>query len=346
MARKKKNELPSGNIRVQVYDYTDEDGKKHYKSFTAPTKAQAQALATEWKNHRRELKEALTVSQACERYIEMKRNVLSPYTITGYETALRRINRYAVSRVDLSILRNEDLQLFVSELSGAVSPKSIRNTIGLISAALKVFLPKFDTAITLPAKVKPKLYIPTASDVQVLLDNCGTPELKLAVLFAAVGTMRRGEACAVTFSDVDYAAQTIEINKAMAKVGNSPEWVVKSPKTYSSYRRIRMPQYIMDMIKMLDDGRRNSVIGLTPDQVYDRFSVALRHSGLPSFRYHDLRHYAASKMHADGIPQRYIEALGGWEPGSNVLKQIYENVYDDELSKISSDFAERNRFNV
>ena len=50
MARKKKNELPSGNIRIQVYDYTDEDGKKHYKSFTAPTKAQAQALATEWKN--------------------------------------------------------------------------------------------------------------------------------------------------------------------------------------------------------------------------------------------------------------------------------------------------------
>ena len=62
MARKKKNELPSGNIRVQVYDYTDNDGKKHYKSFTAPTKAQAQALATEWKNHRRELKESLTVA--------------------------------------------------------------------------------------------------------------------------------------------------------------------------------------------------------------------------------------------------------------------------------------------
>ena len=36
---KKKNQLPSGNVRIQVYDYTDEDGKKHYKSFTAATKA-------------------------------------------------------------------------------------------------------------------------------------------------------------------------------------------------------------------------------------------------------------------------------------------------------------------
>ena len=57
MAKKKKGELPSGNIRIQVFDYTDENGKKHYKSFTARTKAEAQALATEWKNNRRELKD-------------------------------------------------------------------------------------------------------------------------------------------------------------------------------------------------------------------------------------------------------------------------------------------------
>lgn len=27
MAKKKKNQLPSGSIRIQVYDYTDVDGK-------------------------------------------------------------------------------------------------------------------------------------------------------------------------------------------------------------------------------------------------------------------------------------------------------------------------------
>ena len=38
---KKKNQLTSGNYRVQIYDYTDAAGKKHYKSFTAPTKKEA-----------------------------------------------------------------------------------------------------------------------------------------------------------------------------------------------------------------------------------------------------------------------------------------------------------------
>lgn len=36
MAKVKKQ--PSGNWRVQVYDYTDAKGKRHYKSFTADTK--------------------------------------------------------------------------------------------------------------------------------------------------------------------------------------------------------------------------------------------------------------------------------------------------------------------
>lgn len=33
MATAKK--LPSGSWRCQVYDYTDENGKRHYKSFTS-----------------------------------------------------------------------------------------------------------------------------------------------------------------------------------------------------------------------------------------------------------------------------------------------------------------------
>lgn len=344
MARKKKGELPSGNVRIQIYDYTDENGKKHYKSFTAPTRAQAQAMATEWKNNRRELKEALTVATACEKYIEMKRNVLSPYTVTGYEAALKRIKKYSVSKIDLSVIKNEDLQLFISSMK--VAPKTAKNTMSLISSAMGVFLPNFSIDVTFPAKSKPNLYIPTSVDVQKLLDNCNTTELKLAVLFAAVGTMRRSEIAAVKFSDVDYKKNLITVYTAMAKVGNHSEWIIKSPKTYHSSRKIRMPKYAIEMIKKLDTGEREFVIGLTPDQIYDRFSTALKNSGLPSFRFHDLRHYAASQMHADGIPERYIEAMGGWKPGSTVLKRVYETAFENEMIQMGETFAENSKFTV
>ena len=66
MAKKrKKNTLPSGSYRIQALDYIDVDGKRHYRSFTAPTKAEAQLLAAQWKNNRTEQKKVkLTVYDA------------------------------------------------------------------------------------------------------------------------------------------------------------------------------------------------------------------------------------------------------------------------------------------
>lgn len=79
---------------------------------------------------------------------------------------------------------------------------------------------------------------------------------------------------------------------------------------------------------------------------YLRFERALRDSGLPPFRFHDLRHHAASQMHALGIPDRYIEAIGGWKPGSTVLKRVYENVIDEERTKIENLYEENSSFTV
>lgn len=344
MARKKKGELPSGNVRVQVYDYTDEAGKKHYKSFTAPTRAQAQAMANEWKNNRRTLKEPLTVSVACEKYIEMKRNVLSPSTVRGYYTNQRQIKKYPIGSMELSRIQNQDIQVFVSDFSATHSPKGVQNTFGLLSATLSVFLPDFNIHVTLPQKSKIDLYTPSSSDIQKLLDHCRTPELKVAILFAAVGTMRRGEVCAVTFDDVDFQNQVVRISKAYTQ-SEEWEWVIKSPKTYESSRTVRMPKYVFDLIKTIHHDKPN-VVGMTPNALYLRFEKALAAANLPAFRFHDLRHYAASQMHLFGMPDRYIEAMGGWKPGSGVLKRVYENVIDEERIRLEDAYAKSSPFSV
>ena len=46
MAKAKK--LPSGNWRIRVYSHTDDTGKKHYESFTAPTKQQAEMMGAKF----------------------------------------------------------------------------------------------------------------------------------------------------------------------------------------------------------------------------------------------------------------------------------------------------------
>jgi len=61
----------------------------------------------------------------------------------------------------------------------------------------------------------------------------------------------------------------------------------------------------------------------------------LKRLSIPHFRFHDLRHYSASIMHAIGIPDQYIMQRGGWS-SDGVLKSIYRNTMDDYAKKFSS----------
>ena len=88
------------------------------------------------------------------------------------------------------------------------------------------------------------------------------------------------------------------------------------------------------------------MLNCTPDRLYVRFKRVLKASGLPDFRYHDLRHHAASQMHAAGVPDRYIEAIGGWSAGSGVLKRVYENVIDIERKRFEDAYMNQHKFSV
>ena len=76
-------------------------------------------------------------------------------------------------------------------------------------------------------------------------------------------------------------------------------------------------------------GRKGAIIHVTPDRLSNMFRQALLKTGLPHFRFHDLRHYAASIMHAIGVPDQYILQRGGWS-SDNVMKTVYRNVIDME----------------
>lgn len=59
----KAKRLPSGNYRVREYDYMDEDGVKHYRSFTAETKAKAELMAKKFKADKESAKAEASVDE-------------------------------------------------------------------------------------------------------------------------------------------------------------------------------------------------------------------------------------------------------------------------------------------
>ncbi len=326
--KKKKNQLPSGRYRVQVYDYTDSTGKKHYKSFTAPSKKLAQLAAAEWqanKDKHHTTPENLTVYDAIGRYIEIKKGILSPSTMRGYESLHEQYFKGRIGDIRLSELRSQDAQIWISDLAVHLAPKTVKNAYGLLSSALDVFAPDQKIKVTLPQKRKPDLYCPNDHDVQKLLVHIKDTELELAVLLAAFGPLRRGEISALT--DKDLSGCYITVRHSMVK-GPDKQWHIKSPKTADSARTIELPSFVADKLR----GRTGQLVRMNPDYITHRFGRVLARLDIPHFRFHDLRHYSASIMHAIGIPDQYILQRGGWAT-DGIMKSVYRNVIDLEATK-------------
>ena len=248
--KKKKNALPSGSYRVQALDYVDADGKRHYRSFTASTKKEAQLLAEEWKlNRKKGIREPdnLTVLEAVERYQTIREAVLSPSTMRGYDGLKRCYFSGSFGRISLRELDSTATQMWISDMvKKGLSPKTVRNAYGLLAASLDMFAPDLHLKVQMPARKKPELYCPNDSDIKTLLECIEGTELELAVLLAAFGPLRRGEICALT--DKDIKGNTITVNKSMVE-GPDCVWSIKQPKTYGSYRTLELPDFVIAKLR-------------------------------------------------------------------------------------------------
>lgn len=327
--KKKKGTLPSGKVRIQKR-YKDENGQTHMKSFTARSRAEAEAMAAEWLAHRSQVVDRITVAGAVEKYIRMKQAVLSPSTIRSYLGMHRKYLSGPFGQTQLLDVTNLDIQLWVSQISADASPKTVRNVFGLLSATLSMFMPDFPMRATLPAKIKPDLYCPSTADIKAVLAATDDLQLKAAILLAAVGTMRQGEICALKWDDID--GRTCHIRSSMVKDLDGI-WSIKAPKTLSSDRSVPMTKEVMQLLHALPKNRDGRVLSYNPQQVGHRFQTAVKRAGVHWFRFHDLRHYSASQMHLMGIPDKYIEARGGWQDGSSVMKRTYQTVIDIEKAR-------------
>lgn len=232
----------------------------------------------------------------------------------------------SLGNIRLKDIRSDAVQAWINEFAINHSPKTVRNAYGLISAVIDAFANDIRLHITLPQKVQSSLYVPSDSDIKALLVyfNENDKDMELAVYLAAFGTLRRSEVCALTSDDVK--GNLISVNKAMVDKGSN-EWVIKTTKTTSSTRIVEMPAFVTE--KFPTSGY---IVNLNPDQITRRFERAFKQLNLKPFRFHDLRHYAASIMHAIGVPDQYIMQRGGW--GSDrTLKAIYRGTIEEYTQK-------------
>ena len=333
MANAKK--LPSGAWRVLLYCGKDENGKRIYKSFTADTRKQAEAAAALYAvKAKREKSGDMTVGEAIDRYIESKENVLSPSTIGGYRIT-RRNQIQNLMDVPLSEITNVEIQAEFNREALRLSPKTLRNAHGLLSAALGVYLPDFTLRTSLPAKEHKVLDLPTPAEVIAAVR--GT-DIELPCLLALWLSLRMSEVRGIRYKDIQ--GNILTTRNVKIKFG-AEEFTKEQTKTYNSTRIHELPEYLLTLI---GTGEPDTyVVPMVAQTITKTLKRLVKRSCGKDVTFHHLRHLNASVMVELGVPDKYAMERGGWSTDST-LRNIYQHTFDEkrkEIDKQINDYFER-----
>lgn len=309
-------QLPSGKYRLRQM----EKGKTYTVIVDEkPSKAKATQLMAEEIEKSKIIVEKMTFQIAAEKYVESKKNVLSPRTIRDYSKMCSRLSEWFVKKNIADITQN-DINRQVNELAIDRTPKTVSNLHGFISAILGVFRPDLNISTKLPQKAKNEPYIPSDEDVKNILYHVKGTIFEIPIILGCYG-MRRSEICALTPDDIE--GDVVHITKALVQDIND-NWIVKTTKTTSSTRDIIIPMEIADRIR-----EQGYAYNGFPGSISNHLSKLEKELGIEHFSLHKLRHYFASKMSALGVPEADILKLGGWET-DHVMKTVYRHSMIDK----------------
>lgn len=312
---------------MQVYD--KETGK--YLSFTSklPGKAgknEAELMAREYQLGRKQKREVgKTVGECIDEYISLKENILSPTTIAGYRK-YKNTSLSGLCEILIKDLTQQTVQAYINKLSLTMSPKSIHNAHGLLSAVVKVYAPGLALNTTLPRVQKKIKRLPEVEEV--LSAIIGT-DIELPCLLAMWCSLRMSEIRGLKKTDIIDSVLTVE--RTIVNADN--EHIEKdSTKTVESTRQIELPEYIISLVNTLPE--EQEYITLVKDHaLYMRFTRLLERKGIPHMSFHDLRHMNASIMLMLGVPDKYAMERGGWSTNST-LKAVYQHTFSAERKAV------------
>ena len=325
MATAKKQ--PSGQWKCRAYSHTDENGKKHYRAFTAPTKQEAEQLAAKFSGKvERSERCDLTVAEAIDGYITSRDGVLSPSTIRGYRR-MQRNNYASISHEKIRRLTSERVQLFVSDLAKTMSAKSVKNVYGLLTSSVGLYLPEMLFKVKLPAINKKRDSAPS-DEVVAALYHAAPEWLRICIGLGAFCGMRRGEVSALKFGDID--GRIIHIHADMVQDASGKYNYKEMPKTVDSVRDVYAPAELIDLIG--DGDPDDFVIDRYTGSITAMFEDLCKSLKITGVRFHDLRAYYAS-VGAVTIPDTYLARFGGWSKSSSVMKDIYQREIENKTEQ-------------
>lgn len=189
----------------------------------------------------------------------------------------------------------------------------------------------------------------TPKHLGTFLDAVADHELYALFHLLAFRGLRRGEVCALEWDDFDWEAKTVSITRQL--ITGLGKRIEGRPKSDAGSRTISLDAGTIEVLKRHRHAsistppiaghekkifRTKRGYTLDPNKVTRTFLRLADEAGLPPIRLHDLRHGAASLLHASGADMKTIQETLG-----HSTLVLTANTYTSLFPEIAHEAAER-----
>jgi integrase len=364
----------SDGLWVGALTYIDDNGKRRQRVFASGRRRGD--VADKLEEARRRLKAdepvkdaRLTVAMFVEDWIRkaLPASGRKPTTVANYSIIARRhLAPAPFGALTLDRLRPSDIEaLVVVKRAAGLSDSTVRliYTVcrSMLDIAVRDGLVRRNAAATVrrPTIKRAEARYLTVEEVGRLMQAASGDRLEpLIVLMLGTG-LRRGEALALHWSDVDLAGGHVRVKWTLARVDR--RLVFDEPKTERSRRFVPLPSPVADALKVHRSEQLaerlaapvwmpweehpdlvfTTHIGtpLDPRNALRAFASIAESAGLAGVGLHTLRHSAASALIASGAHLKVVQELRG-HSSYGITADIYSHVAMEQQREAAERLSE------
>ena len=298
----------------------------------------------------------MTLGEWLDRWLaEYKDGTIRSGTLEGYRNYIENYIKPQLGGKQVSLITTQDVQRMYRRLknggrvredaegSKRLSDSTVRHIHTMLHGAMKAavqahIIPKNPTEnATVPKSNYKPMQVLNEQELDTFLQAVQKDDIWRDFFYTELMTgLRRGEICALMWRDFDAKAGTLGISRTLHSKGQGI-YALGDTKTSQGNRTIILPESVAALLR----ARKKASISqwifpqptspelpMNPGTAYRRLKTLLEEAGLPSIRFHDLRHTFATLALQNGMDVKTLSAMLGHVSAATTL-DIYTHSTSD-----------------